>query len=331
MVAPLSVFTTARAALEVTRGTDLTPTRLIYGESFNPTYTVATIRPEELRASYEGFFQAAAGPETTTLQVQGRVSYDDIIWWANLFFKAVASGTGAGADKLWTFTPTNTSDDVKTATIQLGDSAAISAATPGIKLNYCMGSTFNIHYEKNGDGAATFNATLLSAKALTQITALTGALSDRVTVPVSCNNTVVKIDTTTIGTTTDSAVTAVDFTLNLNPQPFYALDGTVAAQAVYRPAHRTWTAQITRQYNAVSEFSAYVAKTVRKVRVLTTGAVLGGTNYIVQQDLYGVYTNRDWAEVNGIVTEVLTLEPVFDVATSTSTSMLVTNATAAIT
>ncbi len=328
---PLTVFTSARAALEVTRGTDLTPTRLLYGESFDVTHTVATIRPEELRASYEGFFSASAGPETSTIEVSGRVSYDDLIWWANLFYKGVASGVGAGADKLWTFTPTNTSDDVKTATIQLGDSAAIGAATPGIKLNYCMGDTWNIHYEKNDDGAATFTGRLMSAKALTQITAFTGSLSDRVTVPVSCNNTIVKIDTTTIGTTTDDGVTAVDFTLNLNPQPFYALDGTVAAQAIYRPAHRTWTAQITRQYDTVSEFSAYVAKTVRKIRVLTTGAALGSTNYIVQQDMYGVYTNRDWSEVNGIVTEVLTLEPVFDTTTSTSTSLLVTNATGAVT
>lgn len=331
MVAPLTVFTSARAALESTRGTNLTPTRIIYAETFNPTYTVATIRPEEARASYEGFFQAAAGPETTTVEMAGRASYDDLIWHANMFYKAVASGTGAGADKLWAFAPTNTADDVKTHTLQLGDSAAISAATPGIQLNYGMGDTLNLHYEKNADGALTFNAKYLYAKALTQITAFTGALSDRVTVPVSCNNTLVKIDTTTIGTTTDTAVTTVDFTLSLNPQPFYALDGTVAAQAVYRPAHRTWVAQITRQYNAVSEFSAYQAKTVRKVRVLTTGAALGSTNYIVQQDMYGVYTARDWAEVNGIVTEVLTLEPVFDTTSSTSTSITITNATAAIT
>jgi len=134
----------------------------------------------------------------------------------------------------------------------------------------------------------------------------------------------------TIGTTTDSAVTAVDFTLSLNPQPFYALDGTVAAQAIYRPAHRTWTAQITRQYNAVSEFSAFQAKTIRKVRVLTTGPVLGTSTYLVQQDMYGVYTARDWAEVNGIVTEVLTLEPVFDVTSATSTSITINNNTASI-
>jgi len=67
------------------------------------------------------------------------------------------------------------------------------------------------------------------------------------------------------------------------------------------------------------------------VRVLTTGPVLGTSTYLVQQDMYGVYTARDWAEVNGIVTEVLTLEPVFDTTSSTSTSMSVTANVAAIT
>lgn len=330
MGVPMTVFTSARAALESTRGTDLTPTRLIYGESFVLGHAVATIRPEELRASYEGFFQATAGPEKSVVTITGRVSYDDLIWYGNLYWKAVASGTGAGADKTWTFVPTNTSDDLKTATLQLGDSAAI-ATSPGVKLNYGMGDTFNIHYEKNDDGAASFSASILFAKPLTQITAFTGALSDRTTVPVSCNNTVVKIDTATIGTTADSAVTSVDFTLNNNPVPFYGLDGTIAAQAVYRPKHRMWTAQITRQYNAATEFSAYVAKTIRKVRILTTGAALGGSAYSVTQDLYGVYTNRTYSTVDDIVTEVLTLEPVYDTGSSSSTSLTVVNATAAIT
>jgi hypothetical protein len=330
MGVPMTVFTSARAALEATRGTDLTPTRIIYGESFTLDHTVATIRPEELRASYEGFFQAAAGPERSTVTIAGRVSYDDMIWWGNLGWVALASGTGAGADKTWAFVPGNTADTVKSCTLQLGDSVAL-ATSPAVKLNYGMLDTFNIHYEKNDDGAATFTGSILFAKALTQITAFTGALSDRTTVPASCNNTVVKIDTTTIGTTTDTAVTAVDFTLNLNPVPFYALDGTLAAQAVYRPQHRTWQAQITRQYSNSTEFSAYVAKTVRKVRVLTTGPALGGSTYSITQDMYGVWTAREYSVVDDIVTEVLTLEPVFDTTTSTSTSLTVVNATAAIT
>jgi hypothetical protein len=326
MGVPMLVFTSARAALEATRGTSITPTRIIYAETFTLDHTVATIRPEEQRASYEGFFQAAQGPESSRVTMEGRVSFEDIIWHANMFYKPLAAASsGSPPSAVWTFTPTNTADDVKTHCLQLGDSAAIGTS-PGVSLAYGMGDTFNIHYEKNDDGAATFSATYLYAKALTQITAFTGALSDRVTTPVSCNNTVVKIDTTTIGTTTDPLVTSVDFTLSLNPTPFYALDGTIAAQAVYRPAHRTWQAVVTRQYNAATEFTAYVAKTIRKIRVLTTNS----TN-ILQQDFYGVWTNRTYSEVDGIVTEELTLEPVFDTASSTSTSLVCTNNVATIT
>lgn len=326
MGVPMTVFTSARAALEATRGTAITPTRIIYAEEFELNHTVATIRPAEQRGSYEGYHSASPGPESSTVRMSGRASYEDIIWHANMFYKALAAASsGAPPSAVWIFAPTNTSDDVKTHCLQLGDSAAI-ATSPGVSLAYGMGQTFNLHYEKNDDGALTFEANYLYAKALTQITAFTGALSDRVTTPISCNNTVVKIDTTTIGTTTDPLCTSVDFTLDLRPVPFYTLDGTLAAQAVYRPFHRIWTATITRQYNAATEFTAYVAKTIRKVRVLTTNS----TN-ILQHDMYGVWTDRSYGEVDGIVTEVLTLQGVFDTASSTSTSLTVTNNVATIT
>jgi hypothetical protein len=326
----LQVFQTARAALESTRGTDLTPTRIIYGESFTHNHEVATIRPEELRNSYEGFFSAAAGPEKSTLEIGGRVSYDDLIWYGNLFFKAVASGTGAGADKTWTFTPSNTTDDVKTATVQLGYSDTIATA-PGVKLNYVFGDELNLHWEKNDDGAATFKANFLTAKAMTQITAFTGSLSDRTVTLASANNTSVFIDTATIGSTADPLVTALDFTLNLNPVPFYALDGTTTAREIYRPAHRTWKATVTRQYNVATHLTAFQNKTVQKIRCRTLGPSLGGSNYKIDLDMYGVWTERAWADVDGIITEELTLEPVFDTTTSTSHSLVVVNATASIT
>ena len=326
MGVPMTVFTSARAALEATRGTDLTPTRIVYAEEFALEHTVATIRPEEQRASYEGFFQAAAGPERSAVTMTGRASFEDLIWHANMFYEAKAAATsGSPPSAVWAFVPSNTADTVKTHSLQLGDSAAL-ATSPAVKLNYGMGDTFNLHYEKNDDGALTFSARYLYAKALTQITAFTGSLSDRVTTPVSCNNTLVKIDTATIGTTNDTAVTSVDFNLNLNPVPFYTLDATIAASAVYRPFHRTWAATITRQYSNATEFTAYVAKTIRKVRVLTTAS----TN-IVQQDMYGVWTNREYSEIDGITTEVLTLEGVFDTGSSTSTSLSVTNNVATIT
>src|SRR6476659_4132142 len=98
----MQVFTSARAALEVTRGTALTPTRIIYAESFNLDHTVAPIRPEEQRASYEGWFAAQPGPEKSQVTMSGRASYEDLIWHLNHFGKALAAATsGAPPSAVW--------------------------------------------------------------------------------------------------------------------------------------------------------------------------------------------------------------------------------------
>jgi hypothetical protein len=326
----LNVFTSARAALETTRGTSLTPTRLIYAEEFEHTQDIRTIRPTELRNSYNPVYQASAGPETNGFRMRGRMSYDDLIWHANLFVKAVASGTGAGADKTWTFLPSAATDDVKTATVQLGYADTIATA-PGLELNYVFGDTFNLHFEKNDDGAVTFESVFASAKAATQLTAFTGSLSDRQVVLASANNTQVYIDAATIGTTADANVISVDFNLQLAPVPLYTLDGTTAARAVYRPNHRRWSATIVRQYANDTEWDRYVDKAERKIRVRTTGPTLGSTNYKIDLDLYGHYTGRTWSDVDGIITETLTLEQVYDSTATADFSLVVVNATSSIT
>lgn len=327
----LKVFTSARAGLEVTRGTNLTPTRLIYAEEFGFEQDVATIKPDEMRNSYNPNYSATAGPERNALTAKGRMSYDDMIWWGNLFFKGVASGTGGGADKTWTFLPTATSDDVKTATIQLGYADTIASA-PAIELGYCMGDSLTLHFEKNDDGAITFDARLISPEALTQITAFTGALSDRTTVPASANGTTIYADqASAIGTTVDTTFVSLDFRLNLGPVPLYTLNGSTAATNAYRPNHRRWEATLVRQFTSDLYWDDYTDKTVQKIRARTLGAVLGASNYKIDLDLYGVVTNRRNADVDGIITEELTLSQIYDTTATADHNLVVVNATAAIT
>ena len=310
----LRVFTTARAALETARGTTTTPTRLIYGDEFVHEQNVETIRPEELRNSYAGFFAASAGRETNRITIRSRATYDDMPWYGACFLKGGVSPTGGGDPYTWTYLPTLTSDDLKTIEFQLGYSDTIGASAPGIKLNYCLGESLNMHWEKSEDAGITMEATFLAATAATQITAFTGSLSDRTVTYASTNNTTIYSDPGgTIGATADSYIIAVDWTLNLNPVPLYTLDATTAAKAIYRPQHRTWTATITRQFFNDTFWDDFIDKTVQKLRIKTSS----GASRNIQLDLYGVYTARSWSEVDGIITEELTLEPVYD-ATSTS-------------
>jgi hypothetical protein len=326
----LEVFYSGRAALEATRGTDLTPTRLIYFDSCTEEQDVATIRPAEHRNSYNAYYAATAGREQNVLTFTGKLSFNDAAWWAQMFFKSVPSGTGGGADKTYAFLPSAATDDVKSTTFQLAYADTIATA-PGYKYNYALGQTFNLHFEKGDDAAVTFKAALLAAKSATSIAAFTGALTDRSVVLASANSTIAYIDTTTIGSTADPKVISVDWTVDLGPVPLYTLDGTTAAQAIYRPKYRTWTATVTRQYDAANERSAYTAKTVRKLRIKTTGPTLGGSTYLLQLDLYGVYTGRRTGSVDGIVTEELTFEPVYDTASTSDHSLTVVTSETSIT
>lgn len=326
----LKVFQSARAGLEADRGTNVTPTRLIYFEEGAHEQDVATIKPDERRNSYNPNYSAAAGPERNAITMSGRVSYDDLIWWANLFMKEVLAGTGAGADKTWTFLPSATSDDVATATVQLGYSDTIGTA-PGIELGFCMGDTFNLHFEKNDDGAITFDARLISPEAASQITAFTGSLSDRTVVPASANGTQLYADTSSaIGTTADTTFVSLDWRLNLGPVPLYTLNNSSAATNAYRPDYRRWEATLVRQFTSDAYWDDYTDKTVQKIRARTVGASLGSGTYKIDLDLYGVITNRREADVDGIVTEELTLGQIYDTTATADHTLVVVNSSASI-
>lgn len=330
----LRIFKTARAGLEATRGTNVAPTRILYFDEGQHQQEVKTIRPQQLRNSYFGWYSAAPGTETNSLGMSGMVSYDDLIWLGNTHIKAVAAGTGAGSDKTWTFVPTAATDDIKSATVQFGYSDGISATQPGVELGYVLGDELTLKWDKTGDGMVTFDSKMVTPEAAVQISAFTGALSDRTVQLASCNTTVVTIDSATIGTTTDNFWIDAAWTLNNGFKHLYTLNNTTAAQATFRPNARGWKFEGTRYYGgaaADTEWDAYIAKTIRKIRIKTTGPVLGASNYSAQLDLYGVYTDMKWAEVDGLGVQKFTLEPVFDPTASTDFSLTVVNATAAIT
>jgi hypothetical protein len=173
---------------------------------------------------------------------------------------------------------------------------------------------------------------MVGGEANTQITAFTGALSDRTVVLASCNNTTMYADQASgIGTTTDTGFVSLDFNLQLGPVLFYTLNGNTGPTLAARPDYRRWTATLVRQFTSDLFWDDYGDKTVQKIRCRTLGPVLGGSNYKIDLDLYGVITNRREADVDGIITEELTLGQIYDTTATADHRLEVVNATAAIT
>ena len=329
---PVHVFKTLRAGLETTRGTGVAMTRGIEFTTAQHTQVIDTIYPEELRNSYEAHYAATAGAETNTIECEAPVDFDAMAWWLNLHIKAVASGTGAGADKTYTFLPTLTSDDQKSASVQVGYSDNIGATSPAAALTYVVGDVLNLNWNKSpGSPGVNLKSTLVSPKAATQLSAFSGTGTYTTSELAKAQATVVSIDPTTIGTTVDNDVVTADWTYTSGFVNLYTLNNTTAAQDTFRPNPLSWELKLTRYIRNDNEWDRYVDKAKRKIRVKTTGSALGGSNYSIQLDCYGTLAERTTSETDGLGMEELTYRPLYDTTLGGTTQVVLVCSLATIT
>jgi hypothetical protein len=328
------IFTSVRAAIEATRGTGVNPVRILEQTTFDHTPDVKTIRPMERRGSYFGFYRAAVGREKHTLSMGGNLSYNQLAWLGNMFFKGVTTGVGGGADKTYTFVPTSASDDLKAFTFEWGYDTTLSATQPGFRLPFVVGDQLTITFDKSADEGVTFAANMHSPKAISQLSAFGGspaAIAN--TIAMTPVQTQVWIDPTTIGTTIDQYVSKAEFVLDHEWTDIDTLNTTTAAQDTFRVGARGWTLTLTRYGINDNELDRYYDKAVRKIRIKNTGAALGGSNYAATLDLYGVLDTdgHKHGETDGVIWETLKYVPVYDTTATTDHSLVVVTAETTIT
>lgn len=329
------IFTTLHAGIETTRGTLHAPTRVIeFMHDVTWGQSIVTIRPQEQRGSYFGFYRAAAGIETNTLSIGGNGSYNQAAWLGQLYIKGSVAPTVVGVTgQQYAFVPSSATDDLASVSLEWGFDTAPSAGTPAFQLPYVVGDNLEFTFDKSNVDGVTFKADMLSPKAVTNIATYTAGAATIASTAMSPINTVVSIDPTTIGTTVDNYITKCTWALNNTWTNLQTLNNTAAAQATFRADVRQWKFTAERYYNDSNELLRYKDKAPRKIRILNTGPLIaGGTaNYAFQLDLYGVITDSQWTDVNGLICETLTYEPIYDGTAATDFSLQVTTAEASIT
>src|SRR5688572_723398 len=123
----VEVLASARAGLESTRGTPVTPTRILYHEAADLTQKMGTLSPQEAWASFTPFRRHYAGLERTGFGFKGDATFQQFIFWLNLAIDAEASGSVIDTTGYeWNFLPVHTSDALKSATIEFGLTDLIS-------------------------------------------------------------------------------------------------------------------------------------------------------------------------------------------------------------
>jgi hypothetical protein len=333
----VEALASARAVLEGSRGGGGTPTRIVY---FRPgagalSQQVGTISPTEAWGKFAPYRRHYPGLERSGLSFAGDFTYTDAIFWLNLAVKAVASGSVTDTNAYtWAFLPTETSDDLKSALFQFGYVDFLS--TWGGSLPGCIVNDLTVTFTKNvGDDetGVSFTAELMSAYGVTQITAFTGSLSDRVITSALGTNWQVYVDASTIGTTADTAVDQLTYHINNGYVYRDGADNTGHAAEIVRANKRMSDVTYRRYFNSKTELDAYIAKTTRKVRSIVAGDIVGATTTknTIQLDYYGAIDDYTFTTVNGLIYANVKLRPVYDTVLTSDHKWTVINTTASIT
>lgn len=338
MLPETALFTSVRAAIETTRGTALNPTRILEvdGENFGHEPDVALIRPRQSRGSFFPYYSATPGREMHRLTLPGSaLSFQQLAWLGPHFFKGLTTGVGAGADKTYAFVPASSTDDLKSSTLEWGYAGTLSATQPGFRLPYVVGDELTITWDKTNVDGIAWTSSWHSPKAIAQITAFGGTPAALDSVLMSPINTQVYIDAAggTIGTTVDNYVQSAAFHKTVGWTDLDTLNLTTAAQDTFRATPPEVDLTLTRYFANDNELDRYHDKAVRKIRVRTTGPVLGAGTYVATLDFYGVLApdGYRYANSDGLKMEQLKYVPVYDTTAATDHSLTVVTAEATIT
>lgn len=282
------IFTYANFGKETSRGTPVAPTRQMYAEG-------AGILTHDLGIDFhEGenagrryrVRRATQTKEDVALKVRtvSGVGYDDlVIPFSQL--KGGVTGTGAGADKTWTFTPSATAANAPEAySVDTGDD------TQNWRCQYTMASAFRL-------SSAVGELTQLEMDLFAQ-RAVKGAKAS----PAA--NTAIKIPgdlwtikfATTIGGLGGASVQTnflIDWELEVTTglRWRHYMDGNLyGGQHVETDISATLTMTAESTALAISEwYDKAAAQTMSAIRLKATGPALGGTNYSAQIDMPVLY------------------------------------------
>jgi hypothetical protein len=310
------VLQRVQGALESTAGTFANATRKLYGEEITHSRTIASIRPAFMDGTYNANRAVYEGVETNAFTITGPFAFDQSAFWFSAGVGS-ATATGTAAPYTWTFNAASTADTTRSFSLEYawadgGAGIPASFRVPGNKVD-----TLTINWAK--DAPVTYEVGIVSFKGMTQGTALSASPSDTVEQHALGVNTVVYIDgTAAIGTTADSNVAVASLEITNGFVQRYGLDGSYTGAALDRAAKTEATLTLTRHFQNDTELDAWEDKSLRKVRIVTTGPTLGGGTYELRVDFYGVIDEITQSDVDGNVAQEIVLRPYVDGSTVTT-------------
>lgn len=319
------VLRKTQATLEAARGTQLAATRKVYGRGVVGDKMKVIQIDDEQRGTFVSSYRSQPGLLDQSFAFEGEVTYEDLAWWLQLALKGGVTGVlSAVTVYTYTFVPTQSTDDLKSATFETGDD------TQAWKAGFCMVDKLEISAAL-GD-AIRFKADILVDDWATAT--FTGALSDRVTEDALTH--LSKFAIGAAGAVPAGYITGRfigwKLTIQNNLKPKFFADGAGNKYTGMGRQKRQFMLEATFEGNAatVTEKSNFDNTVARVARVTATGSIIAGStgNVVRSIDIVipGIWTTYDPGDrdTNSIYTGVL--EAQYDAALGYDISVAVANA-----
>lgn len=267
--------------------------------------TVERQFPDEQRYSFAEAYRNFA--TRNMVEISGLTiapTFKDMSWWGGLFWKGLGAGgpplvaTGAVRDTSaydYIFTPTLTSNDLHSATLELGDD------TTNFQIPYVLGNKIELNWATNS--ALTCSMDLIGQKAVVQ--AKTAALAVTGDEEINGALTTVKIDTSTIGTTAVTTVQEMKVSWDNGWQQEFVLNGNLYPLGAHRGATTKIAVEATLLFSSSTEYTSIYQNsgiaTPRKIRISTLGTLAGAATAYkeLKVDVYTVWENAEFDTING--------------------------------
>lgn len=277
------IFTYLNIGKETTRGTPVAPTRQMYAEGTGVLDVDPGLNFHEGENSGVRTRTRRVTQTKEDVAIKPRipsVSYDDLVWPISQL-KGGLTGVGAGADKTWTWQPSQTAANVPEAySVDVGDD------TQNYRLQYAMMRSWKLASAL--DDVTSFEADCFAQRAIKTAKA-SPAINSAPKIPGDLWT--VKFAATQAGLTGASVSLnfLIDWELEVQTglKWRHYMDGNLyGAQHVETDIAGTLTMTVESTALAVSEFyDKWLAQTLDFVRLKAQGPVLGGTFYSCQIDL----------------------------------------------
>lgn len=316
-----------QAGLETTRGTGVAATRRLYAQ-VTPTYDRPLADFMDQSGTFIDRHRVAYGRERVGFNIVDIATYEDLAWWMQMGLKGGVTGSVTGTTGyLYSFTPSLTTDDLKSMTLEYGEPGNPYESTQ------VMAQSWTLRGDSDNDNEPGWMLDMTMVGRDRATTSYTSSLAQRTTNVILARGTKLYVDDNggTIGTTQMSGA-LIDFSVTcdngLHTKAFMEDESNVAANKIGRGALRV-NAQFTFEFDSDTEFAKYRATqpAQRLVRLKREGAAItGGTaKNTATLDLYGYWSSISFGDREGNMTATFGLAGYYDATAATMIKLDVIN------